>query len=154
MKRAVEAVAAGDWPAAAAADSVTLAFDDRHRRRYRLATDRGDDLLLDLPRAAAMSDGDGLRLETGGWVRVTAAAEPVMVVRGRDPQHLLRLAWHIGNRHLPAQLLRDRIVLRPDHVIAAMLRGLGARVDDTTAPFQPEGGAYDHGGGDGHGHNH
>ena len=126
--------------------SVTLAFDDRHRRRVRLTTDAGDDLLLDLPDVVVLRDGDGLRLEDGGWVAVVAASEPLMEVVSNSPGHLVRLAWHIGNRHLQAELLADRIRIRPDHVIAEMLLGLGAEVLEVSAPFQPEGGAYDEGG--------
>ncbi len=146
MKRAVEAAAAGAWPFDTAIDSVTLAFDDRHRRRIRLATDSGDDLLLDLPEAVALGDGDGLRLEDGSWVTVLAGSESLLEVIPDSQYHLVRLAWHIGNRHLQAELLSDRILIRPDHVIAEMLRGLGAEVREVKAPFQPEGGAYDEGG--------
>jgi urease accessory protein len=150
LGRAVAHASSGHWDTGAEIDRVTLAFDDRHRRRIRLDTDGGATVLLDLPRAVALSDGDGLSLEEGGWIRVAAAPEAVMEVRSTDRHHLLRLAWHIGNRHLPAQILDDAILLRPDHVIADMLRGLGATVTDTEQPFQPEGGAYDHG----HGHDH
>lgn len=148
--RAVAHAPAGHWNAAGQVDQVTLAFDDRHRRRIRLETDAGAAMLLDLPRAVALADGDGLELgDGGGWVRVAAAPEPVMEVRASSRHHLLRLAWHIGNRHLPAQISESAILLRPDHVIADMLRGLGATVTETVLPFQPEGGAYA-----GHGHSH
>tara|TARA_E500000305_G_scaffold61036_1_gene48783 strand:+ start:258 stop:797 length:540 start_codon:yes stop_codon:yes gene_type:complete len=150
LGRAVAHAPSGHWEVGSEIDRVTLAFDDRHRRRIRLDTDGGATLLLDLPRAVALSDGDGLSLEGGGWVCVVAAPEAVMEVRAADRHHLLRLAWHIGNRHLPAQILEDAILLRPDHVIADMLRGLGATVTEAERPFQPEGGAYDHG----HGHEH
>jgi urease accessory protein len=149
MKRATEAVAVGNWPSTDALDTVTLRFDDRHRRRVRLTTDAGDDLLLDLPDAVALADGDGLRLEGGGWIAVIAAPESLMAVVSDSPGHLNRLAWHIGNRHLQAELFQDRIHLRVDHVIAEMLRGLGAEILEVRAPFQPEGGAYDE---DGHRH--
>ncbi|MEP3114861.1 urease accessory protein UreE [Nisaea sp.] len=150
--RAVAYAPSGHWDPGGEIDRVTLAFDDRHRRRIRLETDSGSTLLLDLPRAVALSDGDGLSLKEGGWIRVMAAPEAVMEVRATDRHHLLRVAWHIGNRHLPAQILEDAILLRPDHVIADMLRGLGATVTETEQPFQPEGGAYDHA--HGHDHNH
>ena len=151
LGRAVAHAPSGHWDTGAEIDRVTLTFDDRHRRRIRLDTDGGAAVLLDLPRAVALSDGDGLSLEAGsGWIRVVAAPEAVMEVKAADRHHLLRLAWHIGNRHLPAQILEDAILLRPDHVIADMLSGLGATVTDTERPFQPEGGAYDHG----HGHEH
>ncbi|WP_420404483.1 urease accessory protein UreE [Nisaea sp.] len=155
LGRAVSHETAGHWDRARQVGQVTLAFDDRHRRRIRLETDEGASVLLDLPRAVALSDGDGLELEDGGgWVRVAAAPEPVMEVRASSPHHLLRLAWHIGNRHLPAQISETVILLRPDHVIADMLRGLGATVTETERTFQPEGGAYDHGHGHAHEHGH
>ena len=158
MKRVIEALAAGSWPENDADDTVTLAFDDRHRRRFRLTTDAGADILLDLPDTVALAHGDGLRLDEGGWVAVVAAPEPLLEAFSDSPQHLARLAWHIGNRHLQAELLSDRIRIRPDHVIAEMLRGLGAQVREVTAPFQPEGGAYSghvaEGTRDGAGHTH
>lgn len=152
LGRAVAHAPSGHWDADGEIDRVTLTFDDRHRRRIRLDTDGGATVLLDLPRAVALSDGDGLSLEEGGWIRVVAAPEEVMEVRTADRHHLLRLAWHIGNRHLPAQILEEVILLRPDHVIAEMLRGLGATVAEAERPFQPEGGAYDHGHAPGRGH--
>lgn len=155
LGRAVAHASSGHWDVGNETDRVTLAFDDRHRRRIRLDTDGGATVLLDLPRAVALSDGDGLALEAEtGWIRVVAAPEAVMEVKAADRHHLLRLAWHIGNRHLPAQILEDAILLRPDHVIADMLRGLGATVVKVERPFQPEGGAYDHGHGHDHGHDH
>jgi len=152
MQRAIAHVDADGWPADAAADSITLDFDARHRRRIRLTTDAGEAVLLDLPKATAMADGDGLRLDDGRWLAVRAAAETLLEVRCDDPKALVRVAWHLGNRHLPTEVRDDCLRIRPDHVIAQMLRGLGAQVAEVQAPFQPEGGAY---GGHGHGgHRH
>lgn len=146
MRRATCAAASGDWPAEAAAGSVTLVHDDRHRRRLRLTTDAGEAILLDLDRTVMLRDGDGLRLEDGGWVRVNAAPEDVVDVRGATERDTVRLAWHLGNRHLPVQILRDGgIRFRHDHVIEAMTRGLGGRTERKRAPFTPEDGAYAHG---------
>ena len=143
--RAVEAVRAGAWPADQALCRVTLPYDLRHRRRIRLTTDGGTAVLLDLEQAAVLADGDGLRLAGGGWVAVQAAAEPLLAAVARDADHLARLAWHVGNRHVPCQIGAGRLLIRPDPVIADMLRGLAAEVRDVTAPFQPEGGAYGQG---------
>lgn len=156
MPRAIEHFAGASWPALEAADSLTLDFDMRHRRRFTFATARGEAILLDLPRAVAMADGDGLRLDDGRWLRVTAAHEPLAEVRCGSAHDLARIAWHLGNRHLPAEIADGAIRIRPDHVIEAMLEGLGAEVAHISAPFQPEGGAYggerrDH---HGHGHSH
>ena len=100
---------AGKWPQEKAAGSVTLDFDARHRRRIRLTGDQGEDVLLDLPLAVAMADGDGLQLEDGRWLKVQAAAEVIVEVRHKAPDQLVRLAWHLGNRHLPTEI---RILFR------------------------------------------
>ena len=141
----------GHWPKEKAAGLLTLDFDARHRRRIRLTSDQGEDVLLDLPKAVAMADGDGLQLEDGRWLKVQAAAEVIIEVRHNDPNQLVRLAWHLGNRHLPTEI-RDQVLrIRPDHVIEDMLLGFGADLVKVQAAFQPEGGAY---GGHGHHHNH
>jgi urease accessory protein len=143
MRRLVRAAPAGSWPADDALGSLTLNFLDRNRRRMRLATDGGETVLLDLPQATALAEGDGLELETGGWLAVHAAPEDVLDIAADDPQHLARLAWHLGNRHLPTAVLGGgRLRIAYDHVIAAMLTGLGARCERKRAPFAPEAGAY------------
>jgi urease accessory protein len=144
---------AGHWPKEQAAGSLTLDFDARHRRRIRLTTDQGEDVLLDLPNVVAMADGDGLQLDDGRLLKVQAAAEPIVEVRHKDPNQLMRLAWHLGNRHLPTEIRDQTLRIRPDHVIEEMLHRFGAEVVKVQAPFQPEGGAYS---GDGHhrGHDH
>ena len=140
---------AGHWPMEQASGSLTLDFDARHRRRIRLTADQGEDLLLDLPHAVAMAHGDGLQLEDGRWFRVQAAPELTIEVRHKDRRQLVRLAWHLGNRHLPTEI-RDHVLrIRPDHVIEEMLRGFGAELTRVQVPFQPEGGAYS-----AHGHDH
>jgi len=140
------------WPQHEAGGTVTLDFDGRHRRRIRLMTDQGEEVLLNLPKAVAMADGDGLQLEDGRWLRVQAAAEPVVEVRHTDGGQLTRLAWHLGNRHLPTEIGHAVLRIRPDHVIEAMLEALGANLVKVRSPFQPEGGAY--GGGAEHHHVH
>ena len=143
MLRAERVERAGHWPRAEARGTVTLGFDDRHRRRLLLASDAGEPFLLDLPRAFVLGEGDGLALSDGSWLAVKAAPEPLLEVMAASPALLARLAWHIGNRHLPAQIERDRLLIRDDHVIAAMLEGLGAQLRRVNAPFSPESGAYD-----------
>src|SRR3954463_12655825 len=129
-----------------AADTVVLDFDDRHRRRMAMTGTRGLEFLLDLESAVALRGGDALLLDDGRLVEVVAAAEPLAEIRGSDPQHLVRLAWHLGNRHLPTQVTPRGLRIRRDHVIEAMVKGLGARVVEIEAPFDPEGGAYAGGG--------
>jgi len=136
------------------AGTVTLAYDDRYRRRGLLTTDSGEEILLDLAEAAELRDGMALELEDGRFILVRAAAEPLTEVRGADPHHLLRLCWHLGNRHLPVQVEADRLLIRHDHVIEDMLIRLGATICAVTEPFSPEGGAYGHGRTHGHSHSH
>ncbi len=144
MIRATEIKRTGDW-AGPAADTVLLDFDARHRRRIAMTGVNGLDFLLDLPRAEALADGDGLLLEDGRMIAVKAAAEPLFDITCDDADHLLRVAWHLGNRHLPTELRPGGLRIRHDHVIADMLTKLGARVTPIEAPFNPEGGAYGHG---------
>jgi urease accessory protein len=135
------------------ADTVVLDFDDRHRRRMAMTGTRGLEFLLDLENAVALRGGDALVLEDGRLIEVVAAPEPLVEIRGTDPHHLVRVAWHLGNRHLPTQIMAKGLRIRRDHVIEAMVKGLGARVIEIEAPFDPEGGAYA-GGGHAHAESH
>jgi len=148
MIRATKVLSRGSWHEPAA-DTVVLDFDQRHRRRFGMTGRNGTDFLLDLPEAVALRHGDGLSLEDGRIIAVEAEPEPLAEIAAEDALHLLRLAWHIGNRHLPAQISEDRLLIRRDHVIEEMIIGLGGKVAHVEAPFDPEGGAYAHGG---HGH--
>lgn len=141
MIRATQVQGQHRWEQAAA-DTVVLDFDDRHRRRMAMTGTRGLQFLLDLENAVALRGGDALLLEDGRLVEVVAAPEPLVEIRGGDPAHLVRIAWHLGNRHLPTQIVGKGLRIRRDHVIEAMVKGLGARVVEIEAPFDPEGGAY------------
>lgn len=152
MIRATETRRKGDWTGPEA-DRITLDFDDRRRRRIAMTGDGGLAFLLDLARPAELKDGDALVLEDGRVVAVRAASEPLIEIVAADPADLVRIAWHLGNRHLPTQLLRDRLRIREDHVIADMVERLGAEIAHIEAPFEPEGGAYS-GHGHAHGHTH
>ena len=136
----------------AAADTVVLGFDDRHRRRMAMTGTRGLEFLLDLEEAIALRGGDALVLDDGRLIEVVAAPEPLVEIRGTDPHHLVRVAWHLGNRHLPTQIVGKGLRIRRDHVIEDKVKGLGARVIAIEAPFDPEGGAYAGGGHAAHGH--
>lgn len=132
-------------------DLVTLAHDERRLRRKLLTLVHGDEVLVDFPQTVTLENHGALVLDDGRFVEVIAAEEQLLEVRGRDGEHLLRLAWHIGNRHTPAQLEENRILIARDHVLRDMLEGLGATVVDVTEPFSPEHGAYHaHGHGLGH----
>lgn len=136
-------MSAGNWSPAAEVAEVTLAFDARHRRRFRMTDGQGEPFLLDLKQPTLLNDGDGLVLDDDGIIRVRAAEEDVADIRGGTPTDTARLAWHIGNRHTPLQVLPDGVLrIRDDPVIVAMLEGLGGIVTRRRAPFSPEPGAY------------
>jgi urease accessory protein len=139
--RATSVKTATTW-LGSASDTVVLDYDDRHRRRVTMKGTRGLSFLLDLPEAASLRNGDALVLDDGRLVEVVAAPELLFEVRGDDPHHLVRIAWHLGNRHVPTQILTKALRIRRDHVLKEMLRGLNARVIEIEAPFDPEGGAY------------
>ncbi len=134
-----------------ALDSVTLDYEGRFLRRRMLSTDGGAALHVDLPETVSLDEGDALETTDGRLVAVLAAPEPLVEVRASGAT-LARLAWHIGNRHTPAQIEEGRLLIRRDHVLEAMLARLGASVRPVMAPFRPEGGAYGHGRTHGHSH--
>jgi urease accessory protein len=142
MARAIAVRRRGEWPEASAVDTITLAYLDRHRRRIRLVTDSGQAFLLDLRRAHHLVEGDGLEIEGGGYLRVRAAAEPLFEIMTASHADLLRIAWHLGNRHLAVQIAGQRLRVRADHVIAEMVTGRGGEIVDLEAPFDPETGSY------------
>ena len=123
------------------ADNVALDLEGRRRRRHVATTRKGEAILIDLPEPPRLTDGAGLLLEDGTIVRVEALPEPVVEIRARD---LVKIAWHLGNRHLPTEIRDDALRIRPDHVIEAMLHGLGAELRHLDAAFEPETGAYGH----------
>jgi urease accessory protein len=148
--RAGSVLPAGSWDVARAVDRVLIDFDRRYRRRILLTTEGGSEVLLDLPQAARLRHGDGLVLDDGGMVEVCAKPERLLEIHAHEEGELVRIAWHLGNRHLPVQLLGERIRIRADHVIEEMVEGLGGHVDAIEAPFDPEAGAY----AGGHRHHH
>jgi urease accessory protein len=154
--RAIAVKSAATW-SGNTADSIVLDFDGRHRRRMAMKATKGLAFLLDLSATASLRGGDALVLEDGRLVEVVAAPEPLLEIRCADPLQLTRVAWHLGNRHVPVQVLARSLRIRRDHVLAEMAAQLGARVVEIEAPFDPEGGAYaapadDHH--HGHGHHH
>jgi urease accessory protein len=130
-------------------DIITLDHGDRHRRRIMLNADGGTAFLLDLDKADVLEDGDAICLDTGWLVEVRAAAERLIQISTENPLDLLTLAWHIGNRHVPAEITKGAIYIAYDHVLLDMLHGLGARTEIVGRPFRPVRGAYhqhEHGG--------
>jgi urease accessory protein len=142
MLRATAMKPAAAWTGTAA-DRVVLDHGDRHCRRGTLTGANGLAFVLDLPAATRLHGGDALVLEDGRLVEVVAAPEALLEIRCADPQHLARVAWHFGNRHVPVQVFGDALHIRRDHVLAELATKLGARVVPLEAPFEPEGGAYD-----------
>lgn len=126
------------------ADEVTLDHEDRYRRRAVLSCAGGLEVLLDLDKPARLEDGDALKLDDGRVVRVVAAPEELMEITSDNRARLLRAAWHLGNRHTPAEITAEAIYVAMDHVLVEMLRGLGLAVRPVTRAFRPERGAYEH----------
>lgn len=154
MLRATSVLPRDGWRGAPA-DSIVLEHDDRHRRRMAMTGVQGLEFLLDLPEAVMLRTGDALALEDGRLVEVVAAPEELAEIRCASPEHLARVAWHLGNRHLAAQIVGQKLRIRRDHVIEEMVAGLGAKVTPIEAPFDPEGGAYAQpAAAHGHGHHH
>lgn len=143
------------------ADRVVLNFEDRRRRRLAMKGVGGLEFLLDLPEATIIPDGAALILEDGRQIEVSAAPEALVKITAKDGPALIRLAWHLGNRHVPTELLGNQLRIIRDHVLEEMIAGLGGTLTPINAPFEPESGAYaaghahaghhDHGH---HGHEH
>jgi urease accessory protein len=150
MRRASTVRQAGHWDGSAAIDRVVLDAGERHRRRIVLTGERGTTLLLDLPHAVTLRHGDGLVLDDGTLVRVDGKPESLVEITAANLPELARFAWHLGNRHVDVQIVGDRLRIRRDHVLEAMLIGLRARLTEIEAPFEPESGAY----ASEHGHDH
>ena len=159
MLRADRVIAAGAW-SGDPVDSVVLGYEERYRRRFVMTGVGGLAFQLDLPEAAMLRGGDGLRLEDGRIVEVVAAPEPLAEIRAADALGLMRVAWRLGARHLDVELMPKALRIRRDPAVEEMVKGFGARVVALEAPFNPEGGAYvqaeaqAHAHGHGHGHEH
>jgi urease accessory protein len=152
---------AGEGPRQLPFDVAVLTHDERHVRRKVITLAHGDRVLVDFAETLVLEDRDVLVLEDGRHAEIIAAEEELLAVCGRDGVHLARLAWHIGNRHLAAEIDAERILILRDHVIKSMLEGLGATVSEVLEPFSPLRGAYsgeaghDHAPvGHSHGHHH
>jgi urease accessory protein len=141
MLRATSSLARADWDTEPS-DTIVLDYDARHRRRIMLQSVHGLSFLLDLAETCLLRNGDALVLEDQRLIEIVAAPEALTEIICAQPQDLARIAWHLGNRHLPVEIRGKKLRIRRDCVIADMLRGLGARLVEIEAPFEPEGGAY------------
>jgi urease accessory protein len=155
MLRATSVVRKPAVKAERVVETVTLDHEGRHRRRVTLVGDGGLEFVLDLENAAALNDGDALKLEDGRLVQVKAAPQKLLEIRAENPLRLMRMAYHVGNRHVSAEITADAIYIEDDHVLAEMARGQGCKVSAVMRAFAPERGAYDHDCGHDHGaHGH
>ena len=153
MRRATKIQAVGSFDASGAVDRVVLDADERHRRRIVLTGESGIKFLLDLDQAVALKDGDGLVLEDGTIVCVAGRPEPLVEIAAQSPLDLVRLAWHLGNRHTQVEIIGGKLRIRRDHVLESMVAGLGGTLTRIEAPFEPEAGAHRHAQGE-HAHDH
>src|SRR5664279_6447271 len=138
MHRVTSINSAGQWNTADAADRVVLDAGDRNRRRIVLTGEKGTEFLLDFEKPVSLRDGDGLLLDDGVIVLVTAEPEKLVEISAGSALDCVRLAWHLGNRHTDVQIVGDRLRIRRDHVLEDMLRGLNATLTPLDAPFDPE----------------
>lgn len=130
---------------------LTLPYTARYLRRRALTADDGTRIVIDLPEARILKDGEIVEAADGTRVTIRAAEEDLLEITGAA---LPRIAWHVGNRHTPCQVEDTRLLIQRDHVLRDMLERLGAVVRDVYEPFEPEGGAYGHGRTHGHSHSH
>jgi urease accessory protein len=154
MRRATTVISKSEWQGRQVSGRLLLDHDNRHRRRLVLKTESGESILLDLPATVHLRDGDGLVLEDGSVVAVLALEERLLEITASDTAALIRIAWHLGNRHLPTQLAGETLRIREDHVLEEMVQRLGGRASHIAAPFDPEGGAYAGAPAHNHGHSH
>lgn len=139
MRRVVRVVGSGPR---APVDSVILKADQRRLQTAHLIGVNGTPIGVMLPEPVLLRNGDALELDDGSVVDIVIEPEPLVEIRGKDITHLARLAWHLGDRHVPVQVLSNRLRMRPDGALEALLQSLGARLNAIEAPFDPEGGAY------------
>ena len=142
MRRATSVIQPSDPRMGRATRAITLSRENRYRRRVSWQSDCGEAFLLDLAETTYLHSGCGLLTDDGEIIVVRAAAEQLLRITASAPRVLARIAWHIGNRHTPAEITDDAIFILSDHVLAEMVRGLGGSVTVVSRPFEPEGGAY------------
>jgi len=150
MSRATSVVAATHRHDRLVVDTVILDSTQRNAQKVAVTSVKGDAIEIDLHEPTRLRTDDLLVLDDGGLVEVVAASEPLIEARAADVAGLSRLAWHLGDRHVPVQVLPNRIRARRDPAIETLLAALGAKVALIEAPFEPEGGAY----ASSHGHDH
>jgi urease accessory protein len=121
---------------------LKLPFDRRQKSRQRATLVSGEEVAIALPRGAVLRGGDLVVASDGRVIEVLAETEPLLHVECDSPDDLARVAYHLGNRHVPVQVGKGWLRFASDHVLEEMVKGLGARVSRIDAPFEPEAGAY------------
>ncbi|HMJ41113.1 MAG TPA: urease accessory protein UreE [Pseudolabrys sp.] len=157
MLRATSVINAAHRHGRPVADIVILDYAQRSAEKVTVTGAKGTVFDIDLHMPVRLRTDDLLLLDDGTLVEVVAAPEPLIEARASDLAGLSRLAWHLGDRHIPVQVLTNRVRARREAAVETLLTSLGAKVTMIDAPFEPEGGAYalsqahDHGH---HGHSH
>ena len=118
---------------------LVLPFELRQKSRLRARLDNGEEVALILPRGRVLRGGDRVTVADGRELEIVAAPEKLLHI---ESEELARVAYHLGNRHVPLQVGRGFLRIAEDPVLEEMLRRLGARVSHVEAPFEPEAGAY------------
>ena len=125
--------------AASYEDFIELSYDERFLRRKKLTSYNGIEFLVDLKNTISLKKDDMFKLDSGLLINVRYKIEELLEIKGDNLMHLI---WHIGNRHIPCQIEKDRIFIQYDEVIKKMILKLGGKVKKVLRPFKPEGGAY------------
>jgi urease accessory protein len=138
MRWATDLKLRGTWSLAAANAKVSLDHRARRRQRGALTTDNGEELVLDLPRAIPMADGDGLKCNDGTYVLVRAKVEPCFRLASDDPAVLLRLSWAIGRRGVPIAVVDGALIVPADPAVADIAGASGAAIEAIDLAFEPD----------------
>ena len=154
MPRAIRVLSQAERGGRPVADTVILDYAQRSAQNITVTGVKGGQFELALAAPARLRTDDALLLDDGSLIEVVAAPEPLIEARAADLAHLARLAWHLGDRHVPVQLFANRIRARREPAVESLLRSLGAKLASIEAPFEPEGGAYAHGHAHDHAHDH
>lgn len=124
--------------------TITLPYETRQKSRFKAQTDNGQEVSVILPRGTQLKHGDLLESENGDVAKVIAALEEVSIVQADDQYLLMRVCYHLGNRHVPLQIESNKVCYQKDHVLDDMVKGLGITPMSDVVAFEPESGAYSH----------
>jgi urease accessory protein len=144
MPRATKVLRAGEARPARAVDTLILDYDQRQTKQGFFFTGKGTCIELDFAEPPALATDDVLVLDDGSLIEIVADAEALIEARIPDPVALARLAWRLGDGHVPVQLFANRVRLRRNPAAEALLAGIAAKITPLTAPFEPDVRATDH----------